>query len=354
MVLSVICLLIAASMTAQTVPDAFNGILPVTDPAMQLSLNGIWDLKVVEGISDDISVPQKDASWGTIPVPGCWEIYGYWHTNYAKTQPLTGFYRTSFSLPEEWKGQRTVIRLDGVLYGYDLFVNDHYAGSWHSAYNTALFDVTPFINRSLDRQELSMRVVSRHRSVGYDINDDWSPCGIFRDVTVMAVPQIHMSDLTIHASLSGEVKVDTGISNADGRTKVLFDILDSNGNVVGHDKVKSPRLWTAETPYLYTLRTKLMHGNKVLQVFEHKFGFRELTIEDKVIKLNGQPIKFRGVANHATDPCTMKVISDSLLMKDMTMMKEASRSFVSSAVNSTVVCRIASSPTSSVGSWPSR
>lgn len=321
--LAAFCIFLTITVNSQNIGDAFKGILPVTDPSMKISLNGTWALKVVEGITDDISVPAEDPSWGSIPVPGCWETYGFWHTNYAKTQPISGYYRTSFRVPARWKGQRIVLRFDGVLYGYDLWVNGHYAGTWHSGYNTALFDVTPFLNEGSVDQELAMRVISQHESYGFDINDDWSPCGIIRDVSMMAVPETHLSDLTIHADLSGEVKVDARIAGADKDTRVINEILDADGKVVGKSRVSDPKPWTAETPYLYTLRTRLMRKNKVLQTFEHKFGFRELTIDGKVIKLNGQPIKFRGVANHATDPFTMKVISDSLLLKDMTLMKEA-------------------------------
>ena len=140
--------------------DAFQGILPVTDPQMKMSLNGTWQLKVVEGITGDQSVPAADATWGRIPVPGCWEAYGFCKPSYDKALPLTGYYRTSFTLPAAWKGQRIVVRFDGVLYGYDLWINGKPAGSWRSAYNTALFDITPYINSKRERQELA---ISRQR-----------------------------------------------------------------------------------------------------------------------------------------------------------------------------------------------
>ena len=113
-------LLFFTGMKAQ-VNDAFHGVLPVTDPMMKKSLNGAWQLKVVEGISDDQTVPTADATWGHIPVPGCWEAYGFCKPSYDKALPLTGYYRTTFIVPEAWKDQRIVIRFDGVLYGYDLW-----------------------------------------------------------------------------------------------------------------------------------------------------------------------------------------------------------------------------------------
>ena len=314
--------------TAVQADDAFHGILPVTDHTMTRSLNGEWALKVIEGTADTDEVPAQDGSWGKIPVPGCWEAYGYCKPSYDKANPLTGYYRTTFSVPTEWKGKRIVLRLDGVLYGYDLWINGKKAGSWRSGYNTALFDITPYINKKRGSQELAMKVITRFPGSDFDYNDDWAPSGIFRDVTLMAVPETHLSDLTIHAKLSGEVSVDTEITNAKKGTTVKHEIYDMQGNMVGTSKVDNPQLWTAETPYLYTLRTMLMQKKDTLQVFTNRFGFRETTIEGNVLKLNGKSIKLRGVTCHSTDPVTVKVINEESILRDMKLMKEASVNYI--------------------------
>ena len=321
---TVACWLLNAS--AQ-VKDAFQGVLPVTDQTMMRRLNGEWSLKVIDGIGEDPIVPAEDGTWGRIPVPGCWEAYGFCKPKYDSPNPLTGYYRTTFTVPGEWRGQRIVLRFDGVLYGYDLWVNGKQAGSWRSGYNTALFDVTDFLKKDAV-QDLAMRVISQFPGSDFDYNDDWAPNGIFRDVTLMAVPNIHLSDLTIHTKNTGEVSVDTKVANANKQTTITHEILDAQGRIVGSSKVENPHLWTAETPYLYTLRTKLMQKGKTLQTFEHKFGFRELTIDGNILKLNGQPIKLRGVTSHSTDPKTVKVISDELTLKDMRLMKEASVNYI--------------------------
>ena len=310
------------------VRDAFDGILPVTDPQMKRSLNGEWQLKVVQGISDDQTLPMADETWGSIPVPGCWEAYGFCKPSYDNALPLTGYYRTTFAVPDSWKGLCVVIRFDGVLYGYDLWVNGKAVGSWHSGYNTAMFDITDYLNRKSERQELAMRVISQFRGSDFDYNDDWAPNGIFRDVTLMAVPKTHLNDLTITTMNTGEVNVKAGIANSNKKTEVKYEILDANRQIVGTTKVEHPHLWTAETPYLYTLRTTLCQKEKALQVFEHKFGFRELTIDGNILKLNGQPIKLRGVTTHSTDPVTVKVIDEASILRDMKLMKEASVNYI--------------------------
>lgn len=333
-------LLMANTMQAQ-VSDAFLGILPVTDAAMQQSLNGEWRLKVIEGVADAPAVPAEDATWRSIPVPGCWEAHGFCQPSYDKALALTGYYRTTFSVPERWRGQRIVIRFDGVLYGYDLWINGKQAGTWRSGYNTALFDITPYINKKSAEQQLAMKVRTQFRGSDFDYNDDWAPCGIFRDVTLMAVPETHIADLTIRTQNSGTVSIETEVSRPSKGLCITHRILDAarrtvceqsalanNTHNVARLLVRNPRLWSAEAPHLYTLQTTLMQRGHVLQTFEHKFGFRELTIDGNVLKLNGKPIKLRGVTCHSTDPVTVKVIDEASILRDMQLMKEASVNYI--------------------------
>lgn len=333
-------LLLFAGMKAQ-VNDAFQGVLPVTDPMMKKSLNGEWQLKVIKGIADSQTVPALDETWGRIPVPGCWEQYGFCTPSYDKAQALTGYYRTTFTVPEAWKGQQVFIRFDGVLYGYDLWVNGKAVGLWRSGYNTAIFDITPYLSKKTATQALALRVISQFRGSDFDYNDDWAPNGIFRDVTLMAVPKTHISDMTIRTKNTGEVMVSTAIANAGKDTEVKHEIYDACGEKVASGNsprltVFEPHLWTAETPYLYTLKTTLLQKGgprasskgRTLQTFEHQFGFRELTIDGNILKLNGQPIKLRGVTSHSTDPVTVKVIDEASILRDMKLMKEASVNYI--------------------------
>ena len=312
--------------------DAFKGIYPVTDKAMMKSLNGEWKLKVVRGGRADKNVPFVDASWGTIAVPGCWEAHGFCKPRYNYPDSLTGYYRTSFTLPEGWKDKQVVLRFDGVLRGYELWLNGKRVGTWESGFNTCQFDLTPYLTKKAYKGEpqlLAMRVYSHFKGYEFDCNDDWAPMGIFRDVTLFAVPNTHLSDLTVTTKMNGEVKVTAAIANATKNTTAVYEILDAKGNVVSTGgRIEQPKLWTAETPYLYTLRVYVKEKKRVLQTFTQKIGIREVSIDGNVLKLNGRPIKLRGVNAHSTDPKTVKVISDDLTLKDLRMMKEASVNFI--------------------------
>ena len=308
-------------------------VWPVTDPAVKKSLNGEWQLKVIEGIDDHSEgVPVADESWGRIPVPGCWEAYGFCRPKYNYPDSLTGYYRTTFTVPAEWKGQQVMIRLDGVLRGYDLWLNNQYVGTWESGYNTCLFDLTPYLTERASRgepQQLAMRVYSQFKGYEFDCFDDWATMGIFRDVTLFAVPETHLSNLTVMTKIDGKVTVKAEVANATKNTTTAYEIYDAEGRLVSTgEKIVNPLLWTAETPYLYTLKVCVKEKGKTLQTFTQKIGIREISVDGNILKVNGSPVKLRGVNAHSTDPKTVKVISDELTLKDMHMMKEASVNYM--------------------------
>jgi len=300
---------------------ALKNVWPVTDPMVQKSLNGEWQLKM-----------EKDATWRDIPVPGCWEAYGFSKPKYDYPDTLTGYYRKAFVVPKEWKRQCVCIRLDGVLRGYELTLNGKKVGSWESAYNTCIFDLTPYLTKRAfkgEEQQLEMRVYSHFKGYEFDCFDDWATMGIFRDVTLFCVPQTHLSDLTVTTKINGDVTVKTEVANASPQTTTSYEIFDAEGKLVSTgERIKNPHLWTAETPYLYTLKLQVKEKGKTLQTFTQKIGIREISIDGNVLKINGKAVKLRGVNAHSTDPKTVKVISDELTLKDMHMMKEASVNYM--------------------------
>ena len=338
--------------------DAFKGIQPVTDKSVMKSLNGIWNLKVVKGIDGKKEVPQLDKTWGQIPVPGNWEQYGYCTPHYSFPDSLTGYYRTEFTVPQEWKGQHVILRMDGVLRGYDLWLNNQYVGFWEQCYNTCLWDLTPYLKEG-DKQELALRIYSRYKGHEFDNWDDWAPMGIFRDVTLFCVPETHVSNFKVEtievrgerSEIRGEkatakVRFEVDVTGATAKTgiqliarypdgKVLFTTgnkpvkPDATGKLIKEQTDESAKLWTAETPYLYTIEYNLFEDGKQTQHFCQKFGMRQLTIDDnQVLRLNGKTIKLRGVNAHSTDPQTVKVISEKHILRDLKMMKEASINYM--------------------------
>ncbi|GHT14322.1 beta-galactosidase [Bacteroidia bacterium] len=344
-------MIFATHLSAQIV-SADKGIKPVSDKSLIVSLNGNWKFQFIPNADwskykDFFLEGYNDSQWGTIPVPGNWDALGYTLPKYAHPDDLTGLYRTTFSVPDNWKNQHLILKFDGVLRGYELWVNGQYVGKWESAYNSCQFDVTEFLTGKENR--LAVRVYTRFKGFDFDGNDDWGQVGITGDVTMFPVPDTHVKDLTITTRLAEQnatVGLDFEVGNfsksatqalqikgkivsPNGKTAAEFTLpIAPNAAVHKEIAVKQAQLWNAETPHLYLLRFQLMDGKKVLQSFSENFGIREVSIEKDVLKLNGVALKLRGVTLHATDPFHGKVISEELNLADMKLMKAASINFI--------------------------
>src|SRR5574344_1093357 len=340
--------------THAQIMDAFKGVLPVTDKSDVVSLNGTWKFMLIRGLDysrcgDFYQNSYDDSSWNTIHVPVNWDAIGLTEPKYGSPDSLTGLHRTTFIVPRQWKGQHTFLRFDGVLYGYDVWVNGKYAGKWGSAFNTCLFDVTRFVDYDTVNT-LAVRVYTKCKGSDFDCNDDWAPVGIFRDVTMFPIPDLHFSDITIRtdqlgrnsATVSYNLKISSFDKQKIRNANVEASIFDKEGRKVGTFNIPikdtvtmhkelvftDPHLWTAEIPYLYNLELTLYSGNKSIQRVTKKFGIRKTTIEGRVFKLNGIAFKIHGVTFHSTDPMTGKVISEASLKKDLKMMKAANVNYI--------------------------
>lgn len=328
-----------------------NIILP-SDQSCVRSLNGEWSFKFIDGndwsaYSDFFREGYDISSWDSIPVPGCWDALGYLTAVYAHPEDVTGLYRTSFEVPADWSGKHIFLNLDGVLRGYDLWINGRKTGSWELANNSCQFDITSFVKTG--RNELSMRVYTRYKGYEFDGNDDWGQVGIHRDVTLFAVPETHVKDLRITSTVaqdqSAEVRFDIDVDSFGSRNKNTvikgeifcphlglkdsFEYKVTTGGTISHVwNVEKPHLWTAETPALYTLRLSVWKKGREVECISQKFGIREIRIDGNRLLLNNRLFKLRGVTTHATDPRAGKVISDELNLKDMRMMKEANINFI--------------------------
>jgi beta-galactosidase len=327
-------------------------VYPSSEAAFSRSLNGDWSFKYVPGLAPGadggFAAPQFDVSaWPTIPVPANWELKGFAEPSYADDlKDGLGLYRRTFRVPAEWQGRRAFLRFDGVAFGYEAWVNGKKAGeSSASAFNRHTFDVTDLLLPGPDAANvLAVRVTTKPHGFEFDLNDDWSLSGIYRDVTLFSVPATHLQDLATKTRLvsggAAELTVDVALSQAEG--EVRAKLIGPDGSTVsdlplpragdlrrsGVISVAKPKLWTAETPSLYRLQLTVSAGGKTLQTVEERIGLREVSIAGGVLLLNGRPIKMRGVNHHDLDPNTGRAVTEAQMRLDLELMKKANVNFV--------------------------
>jgi beta-galactosidase len=282
--------------------------------------------------------------WSSIPVPSHWELHGFAEPQYASgSKPGTGLYRRTFKVPPAWRGQRVFLRFDGVLFGFTVWVNGQPVGEWASGYNPVTFDVTDALLVDGGDNVLAVRVTTRSKGWDFDTMDCWSLSGIYRDVSLFALPTLHFQDYTARTTLqpdgAAELQLEVAASapghvagkiiSPDGKSVQAFQFaLGADGRGTTKLGIAQPQPWTAESPALYRLELDLQRDGTTVQRFTDRIGVRQITIDRDILKLNGQPIKLRGIDHHEIWPATGRATSDELLRRDLELMRDANINFI--------------------------
>lgn len=262
-----------------------------------------------------------------IPVPSCMEILGYGshqYTNvdypfpYAPPQILKdipcGVYDFSYDLKS--KLDRHYLAFSGVDNCFYLFVNGKFVGYSSISHAYHEFDLTPYLKK---KGNLIRVVVLKWSSTSYlEDQDKLRMSGIFGKVKMLHRPEGHLRDFSVRTESKG--KTGKIYVSLDAEAEVsLFDGEKKIATRVGKEaifKVPNAKLWTAETPYLYTLKIE-----KNGETIEEKVGIRTVSVKGGVVLLNGKPVKFKGTNRHSM---TLHgyVETDEEILRDLTMLKE--------------------------------
>ncbi len=313
-------------------------------------LNGQWRFRYFESIHD---VPEDfflgdQGSPGFIeaPVPSVWQTLGFdWHqyTNIRYPIPLdppyvpqdnpAGAYLREFEYTPDPHAPRVHLNFEGVDSCHYVWLNGKYIGYSQISHATSEFDVTDLLVAGTNR--LAVLVLKWCVGTYLEDQDKFRTSGIFRDVYLLKRPEQVVFDYftttEIHPALA-VVRIRAGYLGAPADTHIT--IKDAGGSVVASGRLQpsagdpdythraelriaEPRLWNAEDPYLYTMQIETRD-----EVITDRLGIREIHVNGNVVKLNGQPVKFRGINRHDSDPVTGPVISIDQLMVDLRMMKQ--------------------------------
>ena len=332
----------------------------------QLSLNGTWKFHhapmPLATPVDFFAEAFADTGWHELPVPSCWQMHGFGKPHYTNVQypfPVdpprvptdnpTGSYRRTFHVPEAWDGKQIRLRFDGVDSWFVAYVNGQQVGSGMGSRLPHEFDITALVKPGAN--VLAVQVTQWSAGTYLEDQDMWWLSGIFREVSLTARPKVQLADVTVrttfdknyrHAELSlmlqltnlgarvaKGVQVEAQLIDALGKSVFKQPMSASSdvaagktGDVTLIAKVNSPRPWSAEDPYLYTLLLTLKdEKGKVLEVIPQKVGFRQVDIQNGVLLVNGKPIKFRGVNRHESHPELGRVIPLEQMINDILIMK---------------------------------
>ncbi len=345
--------------------DARTCLVPYADEASALaqsggfvtSLNGTWQFDYAatpaEAPVDFFTEDHDDTLWDDLPVPSMWQLHGYGspaYTNvqypfpcdppYIPTENPTGSYRRTFNLPGAWDGRRIVLRFEGVDGAFNVWVNGEAVGFSKGSRVPAEFDITEHM-RFGEENLIAVQVYQWSDATYIEDQDMWWLSGIFREVKLLALPQVHLYDLTVRTELDdaytnavlrlfadvrgGKANVEAKLLDAAGN-----DVLDapltgkaSNGIVELSADMSDPRKWTAEDPYLYQLLITLRdEAGNTIAVHTQRVGFRSVEIKNGNLLVNGVAIMLKGVNRHEWHPHLGRAVPRETMLEDVLLMKQ--------------------------------
>lgn len=332
-----------------------------------LLLNGLWQFNWQKDPKNAPTGFEKkgfdDSQWSQIPVPGNWEIEGFGYPIYLDERfPFTttwpdapedynpvGSYRKPFKLPDSWKNKQVFLHVGAAKSSLDVWLNGKKIGYSQGSKTPAEFDLTEYVKED----NLLAFQIRRWTDASYlESQDMLRISGIERDVYLYATPKQHVFDFHAKPGLNkdftqGEFELDLTVKNyADKQAKNLtasYQLLDPSQNMkvvlngsqklslnkLGQNelslngKLNKPRLWTAETPNLYTLLINLENENgEVIESLTDQIGFRHIEIKNGQLTVNGKTIYIRGVDRHETSPQHGHVVTKELMEQDIRLMKQ--------------------------------
>lgn len=327
------------------------------ESSLYRKLDGIWKFSYAKNMALAVNGFEKEEydcrPWDDIRVPAHIQMEGYDAPQYANVQypwdgkqnvvpgeipmefnPVASYVRY-FSIPENMKGHKIFISFQGVESGFAVWLNGSYVGYSENSFDPADFDLTPYI-REDGENKLAVRVFKWTSSSWCEDQDFYRFSGIFRSVYLYMIPEIHVKDLSVVPVLSDDFsEADVELSmKIEGKGRAKISLLDGTDTVYSGEiscekdtvstfHVKNPKLWSAELPYLYTLRLELRKDDgTVCEIITQNVGFRRFEMIDGIMKLNGKRIVFKGVNRHEFSSVTGRVPNREELLRDIITMKQ--------------------------------
>ena len=326
------------------------------ETSFRYDLNGIWKFHYARNYGSAIPGFEKAdyccKDWDDIRVPAHIQMEGYDAPQYANVQyPWEGHedihpgeipehfnpvasYVKYFEVPEEMQGKRLFISFQGAESGIALWLNGQFVGYSEDSFTPSEFELTEYVKEG--ENKLAAQVFKWTASSWCEDQDFYRFSGIYRDVYLYTVPEVHVYDLQIRAipdetlsTAALEIGTDTWgkgtvkiTLSKDGET-VIEDKKALDGEEIYSWKVEDPVLWSAEDPQLYDLVLEVYNeAGELQEVVPQKVGFRRFEMKDGIMTLNGKRIVFKGVNRHEFSSVSGRHVSEEELRKDLKIMKQ--------------------------------
>lgn len=263
------------------------------------------------------------SKWAVVDLPHDWTVKQNASPELAScTGYLPGgiaWYRKEIVIPATEKGNKVYIFFEGVYNNSEVFINGKWVGKRPNGYISFMYDLTSYIKWG-EKNSIAVRVDHSN-----DADSRWyTGSGIYRDVYLIYANPIHIDlwGVAYKADIKNnlaEITISSTIKNSTGSAtiKVVHELFDAEGRKLVSTsksgqasakaltefsqvmKLRSPALWSIDSPYLYSLKTSVYKGSDLIDENIVKAGFRDIKFDpDKGFYLNGVNTKLKGVCIH--------------------------------------------------------
>ena len=327
----------------------------VAQPRQETYLHEGWQFSLD---NKDVA-SQEQPKWQTVRIPHDWAIAGPFDKKWdlqkvaivqngekeateksGRSGALPwigqGHYRRIISIPKECRHAELVF--DGAMAEPTVKLNGQEAGYWVYGYNTFRVDLTPFMKAGDNLLEVDLKNVEE--------SSRWYPgAGIYRPVKLVTTgpewidPWKTFIRTTELKDGRATVELTMGLGCIpDSYQAIEVELRDAKGRLVGHEhqavaangkdtefcfNIQQPKLWSPESPYLYTAHIKYMQNGQMLDEVKQKFGIRTVKVsKEGGFQLNGETRKIKGVCLHHDLGPLGAAINKAALIRQIKMMKE--------------------------------
>jgi len=335
------------------------------------SLNGKWRFKWVAKPTEKpegfYETKYNLDTWDEIEVPGTFELQGYGMPYYLshsyppslRTRKVpnidhednpVGSYRRDFKIPKSWDGREIYVHFGGVKSAFYIWINGEKIGYSQGSMTPAEFNITSFLKKGTN--QVAVQVFKWCDGSYLEDQDFWFLGGIYRDVFLYSKPKTTIADYFaytkfdekyVDATLYLRINLRNSASKRITKHKLevyLYEGKEPIGNKpilkksislkadsdVQYDlntKIKQPKKWSAETPFLYNLILLVLDDkDQILDCIVNNFGFCQVEIEDEQLLINGQSVLLKGVNHHDFDPDYGYSIPFERMKQDIEIMKQ--------------------------------
>jgi beta-galactosidase len=308
-----------------------------------------WRFSVSDNATYSAQKYDEESTWDEIQIPHDWNIKmqfdGKGNGSAAYLPESIGWYRKHFNIPASSKNKKVMILFDGIFHQSDVYVNGHHLGYRPYGFCSIYYDMTPYLNFGGDN------VIAVRANCTGDRPRWYAGSGIYRHAWLITTQPVSVDTYGTYITTPevtddhAKVTIVTTIANKSNdkhSISVSQRIIDSNGKTIASMPkselmmesgsrqdvnqstiISSPRLWSTDTPTLYTMVTTVKSDGKTSDIYTSTFGIRSFYFDqNKGLFLNGKHLKLKGLCLHADNGSTGTAVPDRAYERRLQILKE--------------------------------